>query len=75
MASLTSATVAVGRSANSLAARMAWAQGCGGLAGQRAPSARDRPQVASTFLNCQGSLSSMSSSNCAQRVAIGVQSV
>jgi len=34
-----------------------------------------RRQVASTFWNCQGSSSSISSANCAQRVEIGVQSV
>lgn len=36
---------------------------------------RSRQEVASTFSNCQGSLSSISSANCGQRVEIGVQSV
>ena len=45
--------------------------------GRRSPHPRRRRpgHVASTFSNCQGSLSSISSANCGHRVEIGVQSV
>lgn len=46
-----------------------------GLTPRQGARVRSGQAVASTFSNCQGSLSSISSANCGQRVEIGVQSV